>query len=203
MVGHRLLLYTTNEQGEWDYPPERFDPLIPMANKQMYGEVYNLFCRTNRFNIVLNEGSCMGPVTVWPKSGLKNAPSIAAMPSRWSSSFRHSIRQVQKFRIFVVLISDHGDVQQLSTVGAWMRKNQCCLIVRDAAESICEILTFSENLTSVEIVNMDLERPELTTGHESAILTPFIHLRRIRHVKIDGVSKLWTQDLKTTMELDK
>ena len=203
MVGHRLLLYTTNEQGEWDYPPERFDQLIPMANKQMYGEAYNLFCKTYRFNLVLNEGSCMGPVAGWPKTGLKNAPSIAAMPSLWSSSLRHSIRQVRKFRIFIVLIPEREDGQQLSTMGAWLRKTQCCLIVRDAAESICEILTLSEKLTSVEIVNMDLERPELTTGDESAILTPFINLKRIRHVEVDGVSKLWTQDLKTTMELDK
>ena len=145
----------------------------------------------------------MGPGAVWPKSGLKNAPSIAAMPSLWSSSLRHSIRQVQKFKIFVVLIAEHEDGQQLSTVRAWMRKNQSCLIVRDAAESICEILTLSEKLTSVEIVYMDLERPELTTGHESAILTPFIHLRRVTHVEIDGASKLWTPSLKTTMELDK
>ena len=145
----------------------------------------------------------MGLVTAWPKSSLKNAPSIAAMPSLWSSSLRHSIRQVRKFRIFVAVISEHEDGQQLSTVGTWMRKNQCCLIVRDAAESICEILTFSERLTSVDIVNTDLERPGLTTGHMSAIVTPFLHLKRIRHVEIDGVSKLWTQDLKTTMELDK
>ena len=205
VVGHRLLLYTTNEQGAWDYPPERFDSLIPLANKQIYGEAYDLFCRKNRFNLVLNEGSCIGPLTKWPKTGLKDDPSIAAMPSLWNFAFRHSVRQIQKFRIFVVFNSEHEHEhgERLAAWEEWKKKNESSLIVSDAVENLCEILALSRILTSVEIVYMDLGRPELTIGHEPGILTPFGRLRRIRHVKVDGAPEFWAQYLESSMELDK
>lgn len=203
MVGRRVLLYTTNEQGTWDYPPERFDPLIPLANKQIYGEAYNLFCRKNRFNFVLNGGSCMGPVTTWPRTSLKDDPSIGAMPSLWSFAFRHSVRQIQKLRIFVIFNSEHENEERLSTWEEGKKTNESSLIVSAAVENLCEILASSRTLTSVEIVYKDLGKPELTTSHESGILTSFGRLRRIRHAKIDGAPEVWTQYLESTMGLDK
>ena len=145
----------------------------------------------------------MGPITTWPKTGLKNDPSIAAMPSLWSPAFRHSIRQMQKFRIFLVFNPEPENGGPVNTWGEWQRKKESCLIVSDAVENLCEILTFSTILTSVDIVYMDLGRPALKTGIESRILTPFGRLRRIRHVKIDGAPGVWPQFLKSNMELDK
>lgn len=145
----------------------------------------------------------MGPLTTWPKTSLKNAPSIAAMPSLWSSAFRHSIRQIQKFRIFLVFNPDSEDVGRRNTWGEWQRKKDSCLIVSDAAETICEILKFSGALTSVEIVYMDLGRPGLKTGLESGILTPFGRLRSVRHVNVDGAPGFWPKYLKRNMQLDK
>ena len=145
----------------------------------------------------------MRPVTRWPKTGLKDDPSIAAMPSLWSFTFRHYVRQVQKLRIFVVLNLEHDNGGRLSTWDEGKKKDESSLIISDAVENLCEILALSKTLTSVEIVFKDLGRPELTTGRESGILTWFGHLRRIRHVKVDGVPETWTQYLKSNMEADK
>ena len=145
----------------------------------------------------------MGPVTRWPRSGFKDDPSIAAMPSLWSFAFRHSVRQIQKLRIFVVLNLEHDNGERLSTWDEWKKKNENSLIVSDAVETLCEILALSKTLTSVEIVYKDLGRPELTTGREPGNLTSFGRLRRIRHVKVDGAPELWTQYLKSNMEVDK
>ena len=203
MVAHKLLIYNTDEQGEWKYPPRRFDTLIPLVNKQMYGEAFNLFCRTHRFTLVLNAGSCIGPVPRWPYTALKDHPRNAAMPSLWTFAFRHTVHEMRKLRIFIVLKLDHEYEERLSTYGEWQEKNERSLVISTAAENLCEILALSETLTSVEIVYVNQGRPELTTGRESCILTSFGQLRRIKHVKVDGVSKAWTQHLTTTMKMDK
>ena len=110
---------------------------------------------------------------------------------------------MRKLRIFIVLKLEHGDGERLSTYGEWQGKNERSLVISTAAENLCEILALSETLTSVEIVYVDHGRPELTTGRESGILTSFGQLRRIKHVKVDGVSEAWTQHLTTTMKMDK
>ena len=145
----------------------------------------------------------MGSVTRWPKTGLKDDPSIAAMPSLWSFAFRHSVRQIQKLRIHVVLNSEHDNGERLSTLDESEKKNEIFLIVSNAAENICEILALSKTLTSVEIVYMDLGRPELTTGREPGILESFGRLRCIKHVKVEGAPESWTRYLKNNMEADK
>ena len=181
----------------------RFDTLICTANRQMYGEVYNLCCRTYRFTLVLNEGSCTGAVPRWPQTALKDNPRNAAMPSIWKLAFRHTVRQMRKLRIFIVFKLEHEGHAQTNTFSEWQGRNQRAHIVSIAAENLCEILALSERLASVEIVWMDHGRLELTTGREPGILTAFGQLRRIKHVKITGVSEAWTQHLTTTMKKDK
>ena len=203
MVAHKLLLYNTDDQGEWKYPPRRFDTLIPLVNRQMYGEAFNLFCRTYKFTLVLNAGSCIGPVPKWPQTDLKDHPRNAAVPSLWNSAFRHTVREMRKLRIFIVLKLDHGYGERLSTYGEWRVKNERALVIDTAAENLCEILALSETFNSVEIVYIDQGRLELTTGHEAGILTSFGQLRRIKHVEVHGVSQAWTQHLTTTMKMDK
>ena len=110
---------------------------------------------------------------------------------------------MRKLRIFIVLKLDHGYEERLSTYDEWQEKNARTLVISTAAENLCEILALSETLISVEIVYVNHGRPELTTGRESGILTSFGQLRRIKHVKVDGVSKAWTQHLTTSMKLDK
>ena len=125
------------------------------------------------------------------------------MPSMWSFAFRHTVREMRKLRIFIVLKLEHENEERLSTWGEWQRKNDISLIVSTAAENLCEILALSQTLTSVEIVYVDHGRPELTTGREAGILTSFGQLRRLKHVKVDGVSEAWTRHLTTNMKLDK
>ena len=110
---------------------------------------------------------------------------------------------MRKLRIFIVLMLDHGYGVRLSTYGEWQLKDERALVIDTAAENLCEILALSETLNSVEIVYIDQGRPELTTGREASILTSFGQLRRIKHVKVNGVSQAWTQYLTTTMKMDK
>lgn len=117
--------------------------------------------------------------------------------------FRHTIREMRKLKIFIVVKLDHAYEWQLSTYDEWQEKNERTLVISIAAEYLCEILALSETLTSVEIVYVNQGRPELMTGRESFILKSFGQLRRIKHVKVDGVSKAWTQHLTATMTMDK
>lgn len=110
---------------------------------------------------------------------------------------------MRKLRIFIVLKLEHEGQAQPNTFSEWQGRNQRAHIVSIAAENLCEILALSERLTSIEIVWMDHGRLELTTGREPGILTSFGQLRRIKHVKITGVSEAWTRNLTTTMKKDK
>ena len=110
---------------------------------------------------------------------------------------------MRKLRIFIVLKLEHENAARLSTYGEWQGKDERALVISIAAENLCEILALSERLTSVEIVWMDHGRAELTTAREPGILTSFAQLRRIKHVKVEGVSKAWEQHLTTTMKKDK
>ena len=110
---------------------------------------------------------------------------------------------MRKLRILVVLNLKDVNGPRLLTWVEWKKKVETLLIVSNAVENLCEILALSRVLTSVEIVYMDIGRPELRTGRESDVLEFFAHLRRIKHVKVEGATEAWTRHLTTNMKMDK
>ena len=83
------------------------------------------------------------------------------------------------------------------------KKLEVAAIVRTALGELCEILSFSNNLTSLEVKFQDLGREQLTTGNEHEVLECLGQLKGLKHVEIRGIPKGAKNYLENAVKLSK
>ncbi|KAL9071065.1 MAG: hypothetical protein Q9161_004404, partial [Pseudevernia consocians] len=83
------------------------------------------------------------------------------------------------------------------------KKLEIAAIVDTALGELCEILSFSNNLTSLKVNFLDLVREELKTDNEHKVLEYLGRLKGVKHVEICGLPKGAKDYLENFMRLSK
>ena len=139
-------------------------------------------CKTNNFSIILNQASYLGYSSRLPISISVTRGDLASVPSSWIPKIRHSVHQMRRLTLYVTLNSECEKVHTPSRLLLKDKKLEIAAIVGTALGEVCEILSFSNNLTSLEVRFFDLGREDLATGNEHRIL-------ELKHFEINGLPK--------------
>ena len=83
------------------------------------------------------------------------------------------------------------------------KKLEIAAIVDTALGELCEILSFSNNLTSLKVNFLDLVREELKTDNEHKVLEYLGRLKGVKHAEICGLPKGAKDYLENFMRLSK
>lgn len=169
--------------------PRTLAPQLLRTNRQIQQEASAIMCKTNNFSIVLNQASYLGFHSRIPLNISVAAGDLASVPSKWTSDIRHSVHQMRRLTLYVTLNPECEKVCTPSRVLLEDDKQEIAAIVGTALGELCEILSFSDNLTSLKVNFLNLGREQLTTGNEHRILECLGQLKELKHVEICGLPK--------------
>lgn len=167
--------------------PKNIAPALLRVNQQIYEDAKAILYTNNVFSVKLNEGSCMG---------LTRETEIQrhayAIPSLWNAAFRQQIYLIRQWRIVVVLNYEVEKEGLSLTEGPYQlqqTKTEFASIVSSALEELCNVLSLSNHLGSMEVWFRDLGRPSLRTAREHMILLPLSRLKVVHEFEAIGVPK--------------
>lgn len=169
--------------------PRTLAPQLLQTNRQIRREARAIMYKTNIFSIVLNQASYLGFRSTTPLNKSVAAGDLASVPSKWTSDIRHSVHQMRRLTLYVTLNPECERLLTPSRVLLEANKLEIAAIVGTALEELCEILSFSDNLTSLNVKFLNLGREQLTTGNEHRILDCLGQLKDLKHVKVCGLPK--------------
>lgn len=144
-------------------------------------------CKSNNHSIVLNQASYLG------YSGRKSLSisvaggDLESIPSKWASDIRYCVRQMRKLTLYVTLNPECERLHAPSRMLLENKKLEIAAVVDTALGELCEILSFSNNLTSLKVKFLDLGREQLKTGNEHKVLECLGQLKGLKHVEICGL----------------
>ena len=95
---------------------------------------------------------------------------IASIPSKWTCDIRHCVYQMRHLTLYVTLNSEGEIVHRPSRKLRKDKKSEAAAIVGTALGELCEILSFSNNLSTSKVIFLDLGTDQLTTGNEHKVL---------------------------------
>ena len=144
-------------------------------------------CRTNNFSIVLKQASYLGYSSRIPLSVSVAEGDIASVLSNCTSDIRHSVHQMRQLTLYVTLNPECERVHTPSMVLLEDKKSEIAAVVGTALGELCEVLSFSDNLTSLKVNFLDLGREQLKTGNEHRILECLEQLKELKHVESCGL----------------
>lgn len=183
--------------------PTALAPQLLRTNKQIRKEGRAIMCKTNNFSIVLNQASYLGYSSRTPLSISVAEGDLASIPSKWTSDIRYCVHQMRQLTLYVTLNPEceiaHTPARKLLED----KKAEVAAIVGTALGELCEILSFSNNLTNLKVNFFDLGREQLTTGNEHKVLECLGRLKELKHVEIGGVPKGAKDYLEKVMRLSK
>lgn len=146
-------------------------------------------CNSNKFSIVLNQASYLGYFGRTPLSVSVAGDDLASIPSRWTSDIRNCVHQIRHLTLYVTLNRECDSLHTPSRMLLEDKKLEVAAIVGTALGELCEILSFSNNLTSLKVHFLDLGREQLKTGSEHKVLECLGQLKGLKHVEICGPPK--------------
>lgn len=168
--------------------PRALEPQLLLTNKQIREESRAIMYNSNNFSIVLNQASYLGYSCRIPHSISLAGGDLASIPSKWTSGIRHCVHQMRQLTLYVTLNPECERVQIPSRMLLEDKKLEIAAIVGTALGELCEILSFSDNLTSFKVNFLNLGREQLTTGKEQKVLECLGQLKELKHVDICGLS---------------
>ena len=80
------------------------------------------------------------------------------------------------------------------------KKLEVAAIVGTALGELCEILSFSNNLSTLEVSFLDLGTNQLTTGNEHKVLRCLREVKETKHIQICGMPKVAEEYLEKVMK---
>ena len=138
--------------------PRALAPQLLRTNKQLRQEAHAIMCKINNFSIILNQASYLGYSSSIPLSISVAEGDLASVPSKWTSNIRHSVHQMRRLTLYVTLNPEYERDYTSSRVLLEDMKLEIAAIVGTALGELCEILLFSNNLTSLKVNFLDLGR---------------------------------------------
>ena len=81
------------------------------------------------------------------------------------------------------------------------KKLEVAAIVGTTLGELCDILPFSNDLSTWKVIFLDLGTNQLTTGNEHKVLRCLRELKELKHVQICGVLKVAKEYLEKIMRL--
>lgn len=94
---------------------------------------------------------------------------------------------MRQLTLYVTLNPECEKVHTPSRMLLEDKKSEIAAIVGTALGELYEILSFSDNLTSLNVNFLDLGREQLTTGNEHKVLGCLGQLKELKHVDICGL----------------
>ena len=183
--------------------PTALAPQLLQINKQIRKEGYVIMCNRNNFSIVLNQASYLGYPSKIPRSISVAGGDLASVPSKWTSHIRYCVRQMRSLTLYVTLNPECESVHVPSRIPLEHKKLEIAAIVGTALIELCEILSFSKNLTSLKVNFFNLGIEELTMGNEHKVLECLGRLKELKQVEICGLPKGAKSYLENVMRLSK
>lgn len=159
-------------------------------------------CNSNNFSIVLNQASYLGYSGKVPRNISVAGGDLASIPSKWTSNIRFFVRQMRDLTLYVTLNPEYPECESVH-VPLEDKKLEIAAIVGTALIELCEILSFSKNLTSLKVNFLNLGIERLTTGNEHKVLQCLGQLKGLQHVEICGLPKGAKGYLENVMRLSK
>ena len=179
--------------------PTALAPQLLRTNKQIRREGCVIMCNSNNFSIVLNQASYLGYPGKTPRKTSVAGGDLASIPSKWTSNIRFLVRQMRRLTLYVTLNPECESVH----IPREDKKLEIAAIVGTALMELCEILSFSKNLTSLKVNFLNLGIERLTTGNEHKVLQCLGQLKGLKHVEICGLPKGAKGYLENVMRLSK
>lgn len=179
--------------------PTALAPQLLRTNKQIRREGCVIMCNSNNFSIVLNQASYLGYPGKGPRKVSVTGGDLASIPSKWTSNIRSFVREMRSLTLYVILNSERACIR----IPLEDKKVEIAAIVGTALIELCEILSFSKNLTSLKVNFLNLGIERLTTGNEHKILQCLGQLKGLKHVEICGLPKGAKGYLENVMRLSK
>ena len=179
--------------------PKALAPQLLRTNKQIRREGCVIMCNSNNFSIVLNQASYLGYPGKVPRNISVAGGDLASIPSKWTSNIRSLVRQMRSLTLYVTLNSECESFH----VPLEDKKLEVAAIVGTALIELCEILSFSKNLTSLKVNFLNLGIERLTTGNEHKVLQCLGQLKGLKHVEICGLPMGAKGYLENVMRLSK
>ena len=183
--------------------PRALAPQLLRTNKQLRQEAHAIMCKINNFSIILNQASYLGYSSSFPLSISVAGGDLASVPSKWTSNIRHSVHQMRRLTLYVTLNRECERDYTSSRVVLQDIKLEIAAIVSTALGELCEILSFTDNLTSLRVNFLDLGREQLTTGTEHRVLQCLGRLKELKYVEICGLPKGAKDYLESVMKQSK
>ena len=118
------------------------------TNKRIRMEGRTILLKTNDFSVILNQASCLGYSSGRPLNVSVVGGDMASIPSKWTSYFRHCVRQLRHLTLYVTLNSESEKVRRPSRKLLEDKKLDVAAIVGTALGELCKILSFSNNLST-------------------------------------------------------
>ena len=183
--------------------PTALAPQLLLTNKQIRMEGRAIMLKTNNFSVILNQASYLGYSSGTPLNASVVGGDIASIPSKWTSHIRHCVHQMRHLTLYVTLNSEREKVSRLFRKLLEDKKLKVAAIVGTALGELCEILSFSNNLSTLKVSFLDLGTNQLTTGNEHKVLRCLRELKGLKHIEICGVPKAPKEYLEKVMRLSK
>ncbi|MCJ1305660.1 hypothetical protein MMC08_008475, partial [Hypocenomyce scalaris] len=162
------------------------EPALLRVNKQIYIETKAILYGGNKFQINIDEWSCIRDV-----SQTRSPSVLSAIPAIWNTRLREHIYMIRRLSILVTLNNEGPEFSRnLSSEDKenlyLERKINNTNIVKQALEELRNVFLLSRCLTEVEVEFWEEGRAESKTGKEHEVLQPLEGLRRLKDIKVSG-----------------